>query len=65
MTRTLGMELAGFDPLKFFSPEQVEKMRSMKPEGLSSSHTKSRFGILSEMLVDSQTRNALNVSRKV
>jgi len=29
----LGMELAGFDPLEFFSPEQVAKMRSMEPEG--------------------------------
>ena len=31
-SRVLGMELAGFDPLKLFTPEQVEKMRSMEPE---------------------------------
>ena len=29
----LGMELAGFDPLDYFTPEQVSKMRNMEPKG--------------------------------
>ena len=31
-SRVLGMELAGFNPLDHFSPEQVKKMRNMEPE---------------------------------
>ena len=31
-SRKLGMEIAGFNPLDTFTPEQVEKMRSMEPE---------------------------------
>lgn len=30
--KQLGMETAGFNPLDHFPPEQVEKMRNMKPE---------------------------------
>ena len=50
MDRKLGMELAGFNPLDFFSLEQVEKMRSMKPKGVTKKHRKSKFGKLLDCL---------------
>ena len=44
--KKLGMELAGFDPLEFFTAEQVAKMRSMQTKGATCSHKKAKFGKL-------------------
>lgn len=62
--RVLGMELAGFDPLEFFTSDQVELMRSMKPK-IQAGYRKCKFGILSEMCVDTATRNEMNRRRNV
>ena len=48
------MEKLGFDPLDMFTPEQVEKMRSMEPEGryaqeLLASGWNDRRGLVAEM----------------
>ena len=67
----LGMEIAGFNPLEFFSPEQVEKMRSMKADSSKGlrRHRKSRFGKLldcldarkfSNPLIEFKERNKIN-----
>ena len=44
MTRKLGMELAGFDPLNTFSEEQIELMRSIEPQGYTANHRRTGFG---------------------
>jgi hypothetical protein len=44
MTRQLEMEKAGFNPEDMFTPEEIEKMRSMTPRGYISDTPKKRIG---------------------
>jgi hypothetical protein len=66
MTRTLGMELVGFDPLEFFSPEQIELIRSMKVNATDGvgRHRKSRFGTLIDSSLNTELRDVLHRTRK-
>ena len=48
--RKLGMELAGFEPLNTFNPEQVKKMRKFNTVIHSKARQKSKFGKLLDCL---------------
>lgn len=58
------MELVGFNPLDFFSPEQVKLMRTIKPKGITSSHRRSKFGRFIETMMNSNEKSEIHRIKK-